>query len=147
MAVNSARSLLEDLQGKRLLRARRIFYTVDGEAEQSEGPIELHFDSDVIVLDVASDGEALKVTRSAWQDPFDLAPTADNAEFIATSGKWTAFDVSDDERYAPALNAAISSVRLLQTDSGKLVGCVIGFTSGVAWTVQVRYDELHVDFS
>src|SRR5436190_1195550 len=86
---------LAGVVGQRITTIRRIFFVAGGVVERSNGPIEFSFeDGSCLLLESGPDGETLRLSRASWQDPF-LAPLSpENADFVARSGKWTAFCVS-----------------------------------------------------
>jgi hypothetical protein len=96
-AVTEALPALASTLGAVIVGIRRIFYVFQGSVNSSVGALELTFaDGGVIVLDSGADGESLVVSTLRWEDPFlegVMSPV--NSDFIAKSGKWSAFDVSE----------------------------------------------------
>jgi hypothetical protein len=95
-------------------------------------------------LDAGPDGESLAIRRSRWKDPFAEPLSLENRAFVERSGKWTAFDVSNDPLYRELVGQAVSSVEPLLTQTGKVKGATL-FTSGGALRSEVEADDLKVD--
>jgi hypothetical protein len=83
---------LADVIDFRITRVRRVHYVYRGVPDTDFGPLELAFGDRVVLLDNAADGEALRVRRQAWEDPFAEPLSGENRAFVEESGKWTAFD-------------------------------------------------------
>ena len=80
------------------------------------GPIEITFaDGSVALLDAGADGEALRVKPAAWTDYFAEPLTSENREFIERCGKWTSFDVTNQEPYSRLINELVLEVMPVRT--------------------------------
>lgn len=55
-------------------------------------------------------GERLAVDEHAWVDPFESDLDEANREFVARSGKWTAFDVSDEAPYDAFIGVRVDAI-------------------------------------
>ncbi len=124
-----------------------MFYVFQGVTEESFGPLEVTLGGGgVFWMDSGPDGEVLKVKRQRWEDPFLRGPmTPENRAFIATSGKWTAFDVSDVAPYSAFVGATVQEVVPVSLPSGKLVGVIFETSAGVV-RADSECDELYVRF-
>jgi hypothetical protein len=124
---------------------RRIWYVLGGEILSTAGPLELRFaDESAVVLNAGPDGEALAMDTSRWVDPFAPPLSPENEQFVASSGKWTSFDVSDEEPYARVVGGTVDRVDPQMTPEGKLVG--IGILAGpTIIRAVVGADELNVE--
>lgn len=54
------------------------------------------------------DGESLTLDEEPWVDPFLGVLSPENAEFVASSGKRTRFDLSTIEPYAHLIGGRVS---------------------------------------
>lgn len=136
---------LEQLVGRVVVGVRRVLYVLRGLNTSTAGPIELTFaGGSAVVLDAGSDGEALAVSTRRWIDPFAPPLSPENQRYVETSGKWTAFDVSDQEPYAALVGATVDSVEPILTSRGKLIGASIRAGATVL-RAKVEADELSVD--
>lgn len=136
---------LEPLVGRVVVGVRRVLYVLRGRNTSAAGPIELTFaDGSAVVLDAGSDGEALAVSTERWIDPFVPPLSAENQRYVEASGKWTAFDVSDQEPWAALVGATVDSVEPILTSRDKLIGASIRVGAAVL-RAKVEADELSVD--
>jgi hypothetical protein len=108
--------------GARITRVAHIHYVSRGMPDTGFGPLELTFGGRVILLDGAADGEALRVSTRAWQDPFAGSLSDENRAYVDKSGQWTAFDVSAQGALAPFTGDVLASVEAVLADSGKVRG-------------------------
>lgn len=136
--------LLAGFLSSAVVRVRRINYvSPGGSREASEGPVEVSLDNGVVFrLESGTDGESLRFAVGEWVDPFVEPLSPENRDFVAKSGKWTAFDVSSDRNFGRLIGGRIGDVNLL-TASGKIVGIELIFGS-VTLKAEVRADELFV---
>jgi len=143
--VTNASDLLSVLIGRIVVAVRRVFYVHRGEVTYSAGPIEYTFHGgDSLWLDAAGNGYALAAFSGPWQDPFAGPLSPENATFVEQCGKWTAFDVSADESFAPLIGHEITHVELMRDEVGILIGVEIA-TNTVVVRAEVGRDELLVD--
>jgi hypothetical protein len=137
--------LLSALVGRTIVAVRRILYVFRGEVTYSAGPIEYTFrGGDSLWLDAAGNGYALAAFSGPWLDPFVETLSPENATFVEQCGKWTAFDVSADESFAPLIGHEITHVGFMRDDVGILIGVEIA-TDTLVVRAEVGRDELLVD--
>jgi hypothetical protein len=135
---------LRRMAGRVVLRVRCVYYEFQGSLDRSRGAFELTLDDgSVVVLDSASDGDSLRFDEGPWIDPFDGPLDEVNADFVAKSGKWTAFDVGDDPRFAALIGEKISDVRTIHDAMDKVIGVVFWVGSHDV-RAEVRADDLYV---
>jgi len=128
-------------------RIRRVLYVGPDGTVSPRGPVELSFaDGTTLLLDSGPDGEALKADTATWVDPFKEPLTEDNRRFISKSGKWTAFDVTEEELFSRLIEQTILQVLLVTTMEGKITG-VMFQSSGGRLHAQVEGDELALSVS
>lgn len=137
-------SLIEAV-GAPIRRVRRIHYVYDGQADTNFGPIELTIGERPFLFDNEADGESLRVTETAWSDPFSEPLSAENRKFVQESGKWTAFDVSMLGQWAKLIDEPLSDVEAITNDAGETTGIVLRTSHGGALRLGVMADELFVD--
>jgi hypothetical protein len=137
--------LLTDVVGSRIVRVRRIHYVYRGVPDTDFGPLELTFDSGVLVLDNAADGEALRVRAEAWEDPFSGPLSAENQAFVEKSGKWTAFDVSAKGAFATFVGDVLATAEPVCAAPGKVTGVILRTGRGGVVRVDVEADELFLN--
>ncbi|WP_216911119.1 hypothetical protein [Nocardia noduli] len=114
---------LVGVRGKTVTSVRRIFYVFGDDVETSEGAVEFSFDdSSILLLDSGADGERLRVSTERWTDPFDGKMTPENIDYVARSGKYTAFDVGPEFPYSDILGRAVDGVELMTLPSGEVSG-------------------------
>ena len=98
--------------GRVIQSVRRVWYVgPDGRLTTDEGPVEIGFaDGSAVVLGSGGDGQSLQATEGPWADAFAPPLDLENDEFVRTSGKWTAFDVSDVPPYSHLIGAPVREV-------------------------------------
>jgi hypothetical protein len=136
---------LIDAVGTPIRRVRRIHYVYNGRPDTDFGPVELTIGERPFLFDNEADGESLRVTETAWADPFPEPLSTENREFVQRFGKWTAFDVSALGRWAKLIGQALSDVEGITDDGGKTTGIVLRTQHGCALRLGVMADELFVD--
>lgn len=135
----------DNVLSSRIARVRRINYVEPaGRYNASEGPVEFAFDGGYSLrLESGADGESLRVCADEWTDQFVEPLSPENREFVETSGRWSAFDVSELEGYKLLIGQRVEDVSLM-TRMSKVVG--VQLTIGpVILTAEVGADELLVD--
>jgi hypothetical protein len=138
-------TVLFELPGHFICKVQRILYVLKGEVAAENGPIEITFTGGpTVLLDAAPDGEALAVRPSAWTDPFADPLSVENREFVERSGKWTAFDVSEQVPYSHLIAEQVSEVIPVRTLDNKIKGATIK-TAHCAIHVEIEADEVSVD--
>lgn len=110
---------LQHLRGKSVSRIRRIYFVSQGTVDTRAGALELRLqDGSFLLLDTHSDW-TLHVKQEEWSDPFPPPLSAENAEFVRTHGKWTAFDRSDMIPACLYIGRRVSASReILSDESG-----------------------------
>jgi len=126
-------------------RVRRIHYVYNGRPDTDFGPVELTIGERSFLFENGADGESLRVTETAWADPFAEPLSTENREFVERSGKWTAFDVSTVGRWAKLIGEPLSDVEAITDDGGKTTGVVLRTEHGGVLRLGVMADELFVD--
>jgi hypothetical protein len=116
---------LAELAGKVIHGVRRVHYEFDDALDTANGAIELSFDlGGAVLFDSGPDGESLCMFDSAWIDPFEGRLDEVNLDYIRTSGKWSAVDVTHDLPYRSLIGRPIEEVTTL-TSRGKVIGLVL----------------------
>ncbi|WP_227998309.1 hypothetical protein [Nocardia australiensis] len=132
--------------GLRIGAIRRMFYVCGEDVDRSEGPIELTFDDgSVLLLDAGSDGEELRVGSVAWHDPFAGVTEPEYIEYVAESGKYTAFDVGSEHPYSQLVGGLVMSITESRLRDDRLRGAVLE-VSGSRLAVETVADELLVSW-
>lgn len=143
MKADGVDGLLADVIGKEIAALSRIFYVFKGTVETRWGPIEIRFsDGSAITLDSGADGEGLRVDER-WEDAFAEPLSDENRAFVARSGKWTAFDVSNEAPYRLLIGRAIKRIQPRVEPGGKITGARFYTDAGVI-QADVVADELFV---
>jgi hypothetical protein len=136
---------LSGLLTSAIARVRLINYVQPGGHRQvGEGPIEFTLDNGTVLrLESGSDGESIRLCVGEWTDPFAEPLTPENREFVARSGKWTAFDVSSEKDYSRLIGQTLNNLGLI-LGNGKVTGVSLLFGS-TSIRAEVDADELSVD--
>jgi hypothetical protein len=130
--------------GRRIRAIRRMFYVHREDVDRTEGAIELTFDDgSVLLLDAGTDGEELLVGSTPWHDPFAGVTEPEYIEYVAESGKYTAFDVSSEYPYSQLLGCHIAAVSESRLHDERLRRAVLE-VSGAKLAVETLADELLV---
>jgi len=87
------------LVGRTISRIRRLHYVYGGETNMMDGPIELTFRDDSVVLCDASADWRLEFYSSAWVDPFEQTLSELDRAYVNRYGKWAAMDVGGTAPY------------------------------------------------
>jgi hypothetical protein len=126
-------------------RIRRVFYVYRDEVDRRAGALEVRFsDGTVRLFDAGPDGERLAVSDQVWVDAFEGHLDDVNREYVAKSGKWTAFDVSDESPYADLIGARVEAAAAIAGRDGSSVGVVMN-VAGRELRASAGADELLVD--
>ncbi|MEU7475729.1 hypothetical protein AB0A63_07075 [Lentzea sp. NPDC042327] len=135
---------LDELLGSVIAKVRRVNYVrPGGHREAEEGPIELTLENGAVLLfESGSDGESLRLSTGEWADPFAGPLSPENQDFVARSGKWTAFDVSSEGDYRELVGRRVEDISLV-VESGKTTGVELSVGSVFVRAVVVA-DELTV---
>lgn len=126
---------------------RHIHYVCNGRPDTDFGPVELTIGERPFLFDNEADGESLRVTETAWSDPFAEPLSTENREFVERSGKWTAFDISALGRWAKLIGEPLSDVEAITDPGGKTTGIVLRTEHGGSLRVGAMVDGLFVDGS
>ncbi|MEO8889792.1 MAG: hypothetical protein ABI301_04940 [Jatrophihabitantaceae bacterium] len=132
------------LVGRRVERVGRVYYVHDGQTSIGDGAVEIGFsDGSVRRYEVAGNGEGLRIEDTPWLDPFAEPLDAVNREYVRDVGKWTAFDVSDEEPYSQICGSTVTAVEEITNERGVIIGVLIGTDLG-RLAAKVGADELWV---
>lgn len=143
-AVTDLISSITSTTGAVIVRIRRVFYVFQGSVNTGVGAVEFTFaDGGVVLLDSGSDGESLVISTVRWDDPFAAtALSVENRDFIARSGKWSAFDVSKEIDYENFVGSSIEHAAPISA-SGTVTGATFRTSAGDL-RVEVEADDLYV---
>lgn len=97
-----------------------------------------------MVLDACGDGESLSVTAGTWSDPFEEPLSEENRAYVEKSGKWTVFEVSDNDPLRRVIGGRVVRVDEIKNPWQKVVGAQIR-VGDTTVKVIVDSDELVVD--
>lgn len=138
---------ISNVLDRQITRIRRINYlNPDGTRDVSQGPIECVFDGAIVMrLESSSDGASLRLRVGEWVDPFAEPISDENRAFVRSSGKWTAYDVSEDRGYREMIGHSIRVTNLF-TMNDLIIGLELT-AGGVLLRAEVGADELVVNFS
>jgi hypothetical protein len=138
-------AVLSELPGHVIAKVQRILYVLRGTVTAENGPVEITFtDGLTVLMDAAPDGEALTVKSSAWTDYFAEPTSTENREFVERSGKWTAFDVSEQLPYSLLVTEEVGEVISVRTLDNRVKGATIK-TAHCAIHIEIEADEVSVD--
>jgi hypothetical protein len=126
-------------------RIRRLFYVYRDEIDRHAGGLEIGFgDGSVRFYDAGPNGERLAVADHLWIDPFEGHMDEVNREYVAQSGKWTAFDVSDEPPYDAIVGARVDAIEPMPGRDGYPIGVTLQ-AGGFEVKATVGADELIVE--
>ncbi|WP_330252007.1 hypothetical protein OG874_38805 [Nocardia sp. NBC_00565] len=135
---------LAGVVGRRIKAIRRMFYVHGVDVDRTEGPIELTFDDgSVLLLDAGTDGEELRVGSTRWHDPFAGVSEPEYIEYVAESGKYTAFDVGSEPPYSHLLGCRIAAITESRLHDDRLRAATLE-VNGSRLAVETIADELLV---
>jgi hypothetical protein len=131
--------------GATVARVSRLRYQVGDDVEAAnDGSIEITFGSGAVLLcEAGADGETVRIEDKPWVDPFAGPLSPENEEYVATSGKWTKFDVSEESPFTDLVGRKVSDVAPVDGGTGKRYGLVVN-VSGYLLAVYTMADELRV---
>jgi hypothetical protein len=134
------RTLVDGLAGRTIVGIRRIFYVYAGEVNDGYGA--------VVVFEVGPAAQELGASEAPFDDPFAPPLSRENAEFVRTHGKWTAFDVAAVEPYARLVGGRVAEARTIEQGAidgrpGFVQGAVIA-TERLLLRVEILADEEYV---
>ncbi|MDO3649477.1 hypothetical protein [Nocardia mangyaensis] len=103
-----------------IVAVRRMFYVLGDDIDRTEGPIEFTFHTGAtLLLDAGVDGTELRIGAAPWRDPFEPLVDPVNIEYVAISGKYTAFDVTDEPPYDRLLGRRVDAVSVVPLPDGR----------------------------
>lgn len=103
-----------------IVAVRRMFYVLGADVDRTEGPIEFTFHTGAtLLLDAGVDGTELRIAATPWRDPFEPLVDPVNIEYVATSGKYTAFDVTDEPPYDTLVGRRVEAVSVIPLADGR----------------------------
>jgi hypothetical protein len=118
---------IAELIDANVVRIRRSHFTFKGVTENDQGPIELTFDGNkVLLLDTKSDW-SIRIDDQPWFDPFSGELSAENAEFVLSHGKWVARDVSDESSYLNIIGHPLLDASPRYNEVGELCAVYLEF--------------------
>lgn len=131
--LSEPRKLVEACEGRTVSAIFLVRYVhPDGSIPDEDTILEIHFeDASVVYFKGASDGERLAIYPEPWEDPFAEPLSPENREFVRESGKWTKFDVSDQDSYAGFIGKKVIMVESIHNDVGNLAGVALFAPDGV----------------
>lgn len=97
---------LERIEGDTISRVRRLRYEFPLGEPGQDGDLELTFEGGTCLL-FHSVGERLVLLAEPWEDPFKGPLSPENEEFIRHSGKWTAYDVGNENEYVGLVGSVV----------------------------------------
>lgn len=115
MTTQDREQLRRDLSamvGKTIRSVQRVFYTIGNDVQRNEGPLQLELDDgSAILFQSGSNGQDLVVKPQRWRDPFAGALSPENRQYVEQYGKWSLFDVSEEDPYASLRGNQVNSVQ------------------------------------
>ncbi|MEV6364264.1 hypothetical protein [Nocardia asteroides] len=127
-----------------IIAVRRMFYVLGDDIDTAEGPIEFTFhDGSTLLLDVGVDGTELRIGAAPWRDPFEPLVDPVNIEYVAASGKYTAFDVTDEHPYALFAGRRVDAVSVVPLPDGRPRAATLYLGEGMVKAESIA-DELIV---
>lgn len=145
MTPEAIRDTLAGLIGKRIASIRRLLYVFAGRVRSDIGPIEVSFsDGSTFLFNVGPDGESLRIEEGLWRDPFQEPLSPENREFVARSGKVTAFDVSAKRPYDALIGRTVLDLQPIVGLLDKITGASI-ITDARTIRVTIGADEVLVE--
>ncbi|UGT56128.1 hypothetical protein [Nocardia asteroides] len=127
-----------------IVAVRRMFYVLGDDVDRSEGPIEFTFhDGSTLLLDAGVDGAELRIGAAPWRDPFEPLVDPVNIEYVANSGKYTAFDVTDEPPYDALTGRRVDAVSVLPLPDGRPRAATLYLGEGMVKAESIA-DELIV---
>lgn len=127
-----------------IVAVRRMFYVLGDDIDRTEGPIEFTFhDGATLLLDAGVDGAELRIGAAPWRDPFEPLVDPVNIEYVAASGKYTAFDVTDEPPYAALAGRRVDAVSVVPLPDGRPRAATLYLGAGMVKAESIA-DELIV---
>jgi hypothetical protein len=134
-------STAPELVGREIARIRRLHYTFRGDANTSDGPIELTFsDGAVVMFDAAADW-TLECFGAAWVDPLPEPLSRLDRAYVDRYGSWYAYDVTEGAPYRWLVGATVRQTIPQLNELLELTGMLIR-TDGAVLDLQIWAGEL-----
>lgn len=123
----------------------RLKYQIGQEVvSKDNGAVEVTFAAgSTFFCDSGPDGDSVRTYDDAWIDPFAEPLSPENEDYVQTSGKWTKFDVSDEDPFVYLVGRKLTDVAPMFGSAGKLYGLLLN-ASGYLLAIYANADELHV---
>jgi len=141
---------IESYHGLVLAQAKRLSYVYKGERCPPEGDLELVFEGGrILLLEGAGDGTTLRLQSDGWEDPFREPLSPEQRAYVDEYGKWTLFNVSDNEPYSAAIGSRLKGhipITCNYPDCDIVHGVSLLFES-IRIDFYVEDDESYVEFS
>ncbi len=138
------RTALSAVVDATIIAVRRMFYVLGDDIDTAEGPIEFTFhDGSTLLLDVGVDGAELRIGAAPWRDPFEPLVDPVNIEYVAASGKYTAFDVTDEHPYVLFTGRRVDAVSVVPLPDGRPRAATLYLGEGMVKAESIA-DELIV---
>lgn len=126
-------------------RVRRIFYTVDGNIDQREGPVEIVIGNTPYIFESGHDGYVLSIRPEEWRDSFSGDRSEVNRRYVETHGKWIAVDIREGDPEYFLVGQTIDRVLpIVANDTIVGVGIVVG---AKMLLIRSEFDETVVQVS
>ncbi|MFC6012223.1 hypothetical protein [Nocardia lasii] len=143
-SAEHGRSALNAAVDATIVAVRRMFYVLGDEIDRTEGPIEFTFtDGSTLLFDAGVDGAELRIGANPWRDPFEPLVDPVNIEYVAHSGKYTAFDVTDEEPYRALAGRRVDAVSVVPLADGRPRAATLYLGAGMVKAESIA-DELIV---
>lgn len=135
-------SAAPELVGRTIERIRRLHHTFQSDADASDGAIELTFADGSVILCDATAHWTLQFFDTAWIDPFPEPPSDEDRAHVDRYGRWTAYDVTDQEPYRALVGETVREAIPQLNDLHELSGLMIRTTAAALdlkmWAGELR---------
>jgi hypothetical protein len=129
--------------GRKILRIERLRYDYKGRQSPEGGGVQIWLDNGMLNISVSADGETVRFEDRTWVDPFSGQLSLENEEYIASHGKWTLVDVSEEAPFSTLIGKTIEQIVPLENRFDRLIGVQI-VAGDVLLNAYVYADELRV---
>lgn len=135
---------IKTLEGRTVSTLSVLVYEHHERFSWEDTPLQISFGAgQVLLLDGMSNGESLRASLTAWQDPFAGPLTPENQEFVNQYGKWKLHDVSMTEPYRSLVGQTLKIINPVVNQFGTLSGVQLGFDQTKLHFI-VEFDECHI---
>ena len=117
----------ESFVGRTARSFSRVLYEYKGNVDNSDGDLIIDFDGTKLWLTSEPPYDSLVVKSGTWTDSFKESVSPENAEFIATHGKWTLRVCDADLPFRECVGRKLVSVSNLMSRHGCLAGLRLQF--------------------